>query len=357
MRPNIARSRDADYVSCDAPDLDSSSERVNARSRIAILIPCLNEETTIATVIGDFERELPARSDLGHRQRLDGRPPRERRGAGARVVLEPRMGKGFAIRAAFRDIEADVYVLADGDGQLPAETVHDLIRPVLEGQADMVVGSRALAGQDAATARSTTSATSLFSRVLRALLDVRVTDVLSGYRALSRLLVKGLPLASRNFEIEVELTIKTTERSYRIAEVPFEVRPRAAGVDTPTSASSAMASESLGRSSCCSATTGRWRSSASLAALFFVVAAVNVCVVRWARHSLVRTGRRCRPAICRRRASMAGCWLARECPGATLSGARGQGRHGDYEQSAHKARGPFRRTMTWCSAKNPCEWR
>lgn len=197
----------------------------NARSRIAILIPCLNEETTIATVIGDFARELPQATIWVIDNGSTDDTARVAAAAGARVVREPRMGKGFAIRAAFRDIEADVYVLADGDNQLPAETVHALIKPVLEGRADMVVGSRALAGKTSHSAVNDLGNV-VFSRLLRALLGVRVTDVLSGYRAMSRLLVKGLPLASRNFEIEVELTIKTTERSYRIAEVPVAVKPR-----------------------------------------------------------------------------------------------------------------------------------
>jgi hypothetical protein len=153
------------------------------------------------------------------------------RSAGAGVLKEPRKGKGFAIRAAFQEIEADVYILADGDGQLPAESVHELIRPVLDERADMVVGSRALAGRTSHYFVNNLGNV-LFSRLLRSLLAVRVTDVLSGYRALSRRLVKTLPLTARNFEIEVELTVKTSMRSYRIREIPFTVRPRAAGTVT-----------------------------------------------------------------------------------------------------------------------------
>lgn len=204
------------------------SDELDGGQRVAILIPCLNEEATVAAVIGEFQEQLPqaaiwvidngSTDDTSHAAAA----------AGARVLREPRMGKGFALRAAFRDIEADVYVLADGDNQLPAETVHDLIRPVVEGRADMVVGSRALAGKTSHSAINDFGNV-LFSRLLRWLLGVRITDVLSGYRAMSRVLVKGLPLTSRNFEIEVELTIKTTERSYRIREVPFVVRERPAG--------------------------------------------------------------------------------------------------------------------------------
>lgn len=199
--------------------------------RIAVLIPCLNEETSVAGVIDEFRRELPQAEIWVIDNGSTDDTRKVARAAGAGVLKEPRRGKGFAIRAAFQEIEADVYVLADGDGQLPANSVHDLIRPVLEEQADMVVGSRALAGRTSHRAVNNLGNV-LFSRLLRSLLNVRVTDVLSGYRALSRRLVKTLPLASRNFEIEVELTIKTSQRSYRIREIPFQVRPRADGTTT-----------------------------------------------------------------------------------------------------------------------------
>ena len=195
--------------------------------RVAVLIPCLNEELMVGTVVKDFRRELPKAAIWVVDNGSTDNTTAVAAAAGARIMREPRRGKGFALRIAFRDIDADVYVLADGDGQLPAESVHDLLRPVLEGRADMVVGSRALAGRTSHKFVNNLG-NMLFSRLLRTLLGVRVTDVLSGYRAMSRMLVKSLPLAARNFEIEVELTIKTSQRSYRITEVPFKVRPRPA---------------------------------------------------------------------------------------------------------------------------------
>ena len=195
--------------------------------RIAVLIPCLNEELMVGTVVADFRRELPDAEIWVVDNGSTDNTTAVAAAAGACILREPRRGKGFALRIAFRDIDADVYVLADGDGQLPAESVHDLMRPVLEGRADMVVGSRALAGRTSHKLVNHVG-NMLFSRLLRTLLGVRVTDVLSGYRAMSRMLVKSLPLAAHNFEIEVELTIKTSRRSYRITEVPFNVRPRPA---------------------------------------------------------------------------------------------------------------------------------
>jgi glycosyltransferase involved in cell wall biosynthesis len=192
-----------------------------------VLIPCLNEELMIGTVVTDFRREVPDAAIWVVDNGSTDQTTSVAQAAGARIVREPRRGKGFALRAAFRDIEADVYVLADGDGQLPAESIHALMQPVLEGRADMVVGSRAMGGRTSHRFVNNLGNV-LFSRLLRTLLGVQVTDVLSGYRAMSRMLVKSLPLAARNFEIEVELTIKTSQRGYRIAEVPYEVRPRPA---------------------------------------------------------------------------------------------------------------------------------
>jgi glycosyltransferase involved in cell wall biosynthesis len=201
---------------------------MNQTPRIAVLIPCLNEAQTIGAVVDEFRAELPGEAIwVVDNASTDGTAEAAVK-AGARVIREPRRGKGFALRAAFRDVEADVYVLADGDGQLPADSVHDLIRPILEGRADMVVGSRAIGGRTSPHLVNNVGNV-IFSWILRSLLGVRVTDVLSGYRAMSRMLVKSLPLAARNFEIEVELTIKTTQRSYRIVEVPFKVRPRLPG--------------------------------------------------------------------------------------------------------------------------------
>ena len=129
--------------------------------RVAVLIPCLNEERTVARVIADFHRELPYAQiwvvDNGSTDRTVAHSLE----AGAHVLREPRRGKGFAIRAAFRDIEGDVYVLADGDNQLPADAVHALIAPVLNGSADMVVGSRALGGHTGAKAVQTSEMSSL----------------------------------------------------------------------------------------------------------------------------------------------------------------------------------------------------
>jgi len=210
-----------------APALPVRGNVVPRDPRVAVLIPCLNEELMVGAVVQEFHRELPGAAIWVVDNGSTDNTTSVAAAAGARIIREPRLGKGFALRAAFRDIDADVYILADGDGQLPAESVHALMAPVLEGRADMVVGSRALAGRTSHRFVNNLG-NILFSRLLRLLLGVYITDVLSGYRAMSRLLIKTLPLNARNFEIEVELTIKTSQRSYRILEVPFTVRPRPA---------------------------------------------------------------------------------------------------------------------------------
>lgn len=197
--------------------------------RIAVLIPCLDEALTIAKVVDDFRRELPDADvwviDNGS---TDG-TAEIAAARGARVLTESRRGKGFAIRAAFRRIDADVYVMVDGDDTYPAEAVHALLEPVLAGRADMAVGSRTMQGSLSDFRRLNRLANAFYPFVIRLLVHVRLTDVLSGLRAMTREFVEGVPIASQGFEIEVELTLKAAERHFRIVEVPIDLRPRPEG--------------------------------------------------------------------------------------------------------------------------------
>src|SRR5262249_46826378 len=130
------------------------------------------------------------------------------RAHGARVISERRRGKGSAVRAAFRQIDADAYVLADGDDAFSASAVHNLLAPVLAGDADVVVGSRIMPGVSSESRRINRLGNFLFPWFLRLLLRTPLTDILSGYRAMSREFVQQVPLAARGFEIEAEVTIK-----------------------------------------------------------------------------------------------------------------------------------------------------
>ncbi len=179
--------------------------------------------------MAEFRTALPEATVVVVDNRSTDRTAEIARAAGATVGRETRRGKGFAIQSAFSEVDADVYVLADGDGTYPAEQAHRLIEPILSHQADMVVGER-LTG---ATRETLSPLHNLGNRLIVSLVNLffgtDVTDVLSGYRALSRRVVDSVPLVSPGFEVETELTVKALERGFSIREVPISYRPRPAG--------------------------------------------------------------------------------------------------------------------------------
>lgn len=196
--------------------------------KTAILIPCLNEEQTVARVIRDFRCELPEADIHVFDNASTDNTVKEALAAGAIVHHECRRGKGYVVQAMFRTIEADVYVMVDGDDTYPAQEVHELLRPIAEGRADMVVGSRFLAEASEFHALNL-AGNKLFLGMVNVLFGAKLTDMLSGYRAMSRRFVKGLPLVVPGFEIETELSIKAVERGFRIEEVPTRLRQRPEG--------------------------------------------------------------------------------------------------------------------------------
>ncbi len=204
-------------------------EETNRRRRVAVLIPCFNEEITIADVVRQFQEELPdALICVFDNNSTDASAERARL-AGARVVSERRPGKGFVVQSIFRYIDADIYVLVDGDATYPAAAVHSLIRPIAAGEADMVVGSRLHAESRSEFKHLNRWANRLVLFILKLVFSARLTDVLSGYRAFSRPFVKNLPLFGGGFEIETELTIKAVARGYRIVEIPVDLAVRPEG--------------------------------------------------------------------------------------------------------------------------------
>jgi glycosyltransferase involved in cell wall biosynthesis len=196
--------------------------------RVAVLIPCYNEALTIAEVVRSFHKELPtARIYVFDNNSTDATPTVALE-AGATVMSERRQGKGYVVQTMFRRVDAEIYVMVDGDGTYPASSVHRLLEPIVNGEADMVVGSRLHR-----ESRSNFKAANLYGNklirwLLRLIFRVKLTDILSGYRAFNRSFVKGLPLFGGGFEVETELTIKALQRGYRIEEVPvnLEVRPK-----------------------------------------------------------------------------------------------------------------------------------
>jgi len=203
--------------------------QTSSPSKIAILIPCYNEEVTVAEVVRDFKRELPQAEvyvfDNGSTDLTALRASE----AGAIVLREKRLGKGYVVQAMFRQVEADVYVMVDGDGTYQASEVHRLIEPILRRQAEMVIGARWMKDSRSRSRTINLLGNQLFRTTVNALFGARLNDVLSGYRAFSRELVKGVKLTGGGFETEVELTIKAMIGGWRITEVPISLAERPRG--------------------------------------------------------------------------------------------------------------------------------
>lgn len=196
---------------------------------IAILVPCYNEELTVATVIADFQAQLPHATIYVFDNNSTDRTAEIASRAGAVVFQERRQGKGFVVQSMFRMVEADVYIMVDGDSTYPASEVRRLIAPLQRGEADMVVGSR-LHTESNSTFRSLNLiGNRLFLSTLNSVFRVRMTDILSGYRAFSREFVKTVALVGGGFEVETELTIKALEAGFRVAEVPVNLTTRPEG--------------------------------------------------------------------------------------------------------------------------------
>jgi glycosyltransferase involved in cell wall biosynthesis len=200
-----------------------------AAARVAVLIPCFDEEITIGDVVRQFQNELPGALVCVFDNNSSDASAERARAAGAQVIHEPRRGKGFVVQSIFRHIDADVYVLVDGDATYPAASVHSLIAPIADGKADMVVGSRLHAHSQSEFAHLNRWANRLVLFILNLVFRVQLTDVLSGYRAFNRSFVKNLALFGGGFEIETELTIKAVARGYRIVEVPVNLVSRPEG--------------------------------------------------------------------------------------------------------------------------------
>jgi glycosyltransferase involved in cell wall biosynthesis len=199
------------------------------RPSVAVVIPCYNEELTIAEVVRQFRAELPDADIYVFDNNSIDRTVERARAAGARIFHERRQGKGYVVQSIFRKVNADIYIMVDGDGTYPAADVHRLIEPILNDEADMVIGSR-LHAQSASRFKSANRlGNKFFLYILNYTLGARITDMLSGYRAFNRGFVKGVPLFGGGFETETELTIKALDRGFRIIEIPVNLTRRPEG--------------------------------------------------------------------------------------------------------------------------------
>lgn len=196
--------------------------------KIAILIPCYNEEITVAKVITDFKKELPDALIYVYNNNSTDNTLQIAYENGAIVKNEYRQGKGNVVRSMFRDIDADVYVLVDGDNTYPADMVHQLIKPILMETADMVVGDRISNGTYKKQNKRLFHdfGNGIVKYTINRLFKTNLKDVMSGYRAFSRTFVKNIPILSKGFEVETEMTLHALDKRFIIKEIPIEYKDR-----------------------------------------------------------------------------------------------------------------------------------
>lgn len=201
---------------------------------IAVLIPCYNEELTIGKVIGDFKRELPEADLYVYDNNSTDKTSEIARESGAIVVEEYRQGKGNVVRSMFFDIDADYYVMVDGDDTYPAEAVHELIEPLISGRADMTIGDRLSNGtyENENKRAFHNFGNTLVKSLINRLYQSRINDIMTGYRGFNRLFVRSFPVTSTGFEIETELSIHSLDKRFKIEEIPIDYRDRPSGSES-----------------------------------------------------------------------------------------------------------------------------
>lgn len=198
--------------------------------KIAVLIPCYNEEKTIKKVISDFHKTLPEADIYVYDNNSTDRSVAIIKKTCAILKRERRQGKGNVVRAMFRDIDADVYIMVDGDDTYPVESVKEMIAEVLENRADMVIGDRLSSTYFVENKRfGHNFGNKLVRKSINTIFKSDVTDIMTGYRAFSRRFVKSFPVLSDGFQIETEMTIHSLDKKMNLANVPVEYRDRPEG--------------------------------------------------------------------------------------------------------------------------------
>ncbi len=201
--------------------------------KIAVLIPCYNEELTVEKTVSDFKRVLPNADIYVYNNNSKDRTKELALKAGAIVKDEYRQGKGAVVRSMFRDIDADVYIMVDGDDTYPAEEVEGLITPVLEGKADMVIGDRLSSTYYTENKRPFHNfGNSLVKGLINFLFKSDLNDIMTGYRSFSKKFVKCMPVMSDGFQIETEMTIFALTNNMQVVNVPITYRDRPEGSES-----------------------------------------------------------------------------------------------------------------------------
>ena len=210
------------------------TQNVPEQGSVAVLIPCYNEAVTIGKVVDDFRRALPGATVYVYDNNSSDGTGDIAREHGAVVRVERRQGKGNVVRQMMRDIDADYYLMVDGDDTYPAEAAPELLAPLVADEADMVVGDRlsnGTYGQENDRAFHGFG-NDLVRALIKWIYGFEFSDVMTGYRAYNAVFAKTMPVLSPGFEIETELSIHAVDKRWRIAEVPIDYRDRPEGSES-----------------------------------------------------------------------------------------------------------------------------
>ena len=203
--------------------------------KIAVLIPCYNEEKTIRKVVEDYRKALPSAeiyiyNNNSTDKTLEITKNLKENDDKIFVKNEYRQGKGNVIRSMFRDIEADCYLMIDGDDTYPTENAQEMVDYILTGQADMVIGDRLSSTYFTENKRPFHNfGNVLVRKLINSIFNSNINDIMTGYRAFSRTFVKGFPVLSEGFEIETEMSIHAVDKNFLLKEIPVTYRDRPEG--------------------------------------------------------------------------------------------------------------------------------
>ncbi len=210
--------------------MKSKEEKKYKDKKIAVLIPCYNEALTVEKVVKDYKKALPDADIYVYDNNSTDGTDKVAKKAGAIVRYEYRQGKGNVIRSMFKDIDADCYLMIDGDDTYPADAAKEMCQYVLDGKADMVIGDRLSSTYFTENKRAFHNfGNKLVRSLINHLFKSNVRDIMTGYRAFSYEFVKTFPVLSKGFEIENEMTIHAVYNNFKLLEIPVNYKDRPEG--------------------------------------------------------------------------------------------------------------------------------
>ena len=203
------------------------------KQKIAVIIPCYNEETTIEKVVNDYKKALPDADIYVYDNNSTDKTVEKAKKAGAIIRYEYKQGKGNVIKTMFKEIDADCYLMIDGDDTYPAKHAKEMCDLILEGKADMVIGDRLSSTYFKENKRAFhNTGNKLVRKLINRIFKSNIKDIMTGYRAFSNEFVKTFPILSKGFEIETEMTIFALDNNFLIKEIPVEYKDRPEGSES-----------------------------------------------------------------------------------------------------------------------------